>query len=70
MHYFSDPKTGRLMKAEDFLRRERKEWGQAFGAVAKELFSFSKKQGKNFVVTSEADLKKLLGSAHDFKRRR
>ena len=52
------------------MRRERKEWGQALGAVAKELFGFGVKQGGALFISSEAELKKLLGSAHNFKGRK
>jgi len=36
--YIRDPKTGRVMKAGDFLKRENVEWGNALTQVGKELF--------------------------------
>ncbi len=64
--FFRDPNTGRLMKAEDFIRRERREWGEAFATFGKELFGFGKQQGKAAIRISEDELKVLLGA----KRRR
>ena len=37
MGFLTDPKTGKIMKAEDFIRRERKEWGAALGVFAREI---------------------------------
>ncbi len=70
MGYLTDPKTGKRMSAEDFLRRERKEWGQAFGIFAKELCGSGKSAGEKMLIATEKDLIKILGSAHNFERRR
>ncbi|MCP4284803.1 MAG: hypothetical protein GY792_10180 [Gammaproteobacteria bacterium] len=69
MGYLTDPKTGKRMKAEDFVKRERKEWGQALGVFAKECFGAGKSGGKKLLIATEKDLIKMLGSAHNFKRR-
>lgn len=58
--FIRDPETGRLMKAEDFIRRERKEWGDAFSIFGKELLGFGKQQGKATIEVTEDELKILL----------
>ncbi len=69
MGFLTNPKTGRIMAPEDLFKREVKEWGEAFGTFGRELFGAGKTGGKKMFVTSEAELRKMLGSVHDFKRR-
>jgi len=66
--YFSDPKTGKLMKAEDFLKREKKEWGQALGTLFKECVGHGKSGGEQMLITTDKELRKMMGSAHNFKK--
>jgi hypothetical protein len=70
MGFFTDPKTGKMMDAEKFIKREKKEWGDALGTFAKECIGAGTKQRDAMFLTSEADLKKMMGSAHNFKGRR
>lgn len=64
--FFCDPKTGRVMKAKDFIERERKEWKEAFRSVGKELFGFGSQQTKAAIKLTGDELKILMGA----KRRR
>lgn len=60
--FLRDAKTGKLMKAEDFIKRERKEWGEAFTTFGKELLGFGKQQGKAAIQITEEELKILIGT--------
>lgn len=64
--FIRDQRTGRLMKAEDFIRREKKEWGGALKTFAKEWLEFGNSQRKATIKVTEEELKILLGA----KRRR
>ena len=70
MGFLTDPKTGKIMDADDFLKREKKEWGDALGTFAKECFGAGKKQRDAMFLTSDAELRKMMGSVHNFKGRR
>ena len=69
MGFLTDPKTGRRMNADQFIAREKKEWGEALGVFAKECLGFGAKQGVDFFVTTEGEIRKMLNSPYNRRRR-
>lgn len=70
MGFLTDKKTGKLIDPGKLMKREAVEWGSALGSVIRECFGAGKKQSSAMFLTSETDLKRILGSAHDFKKKR
>jgi hypothetical protein len=70
MGFFTDEKTGKTIDPGKLMKREKDEWIDALGSVINECFGAGKKQSGAMFLTSEADLKKMMGSVHNFKKRR
>jgi hypothetical protein len=70
MGYLTDPKTGKRLTPEAFVKREAVEWSTAIGSVIKEFAGDGKKTGQNLLIASEKDLIDLMRSAYNFKKRR
>lgn len=63
MGYLTDTKTGKRLNAEDFLKREKKEWGEALGTFAKECLGAGKETTNSLFATSERELRRILRGA-------
>ena len=70
MGFLTDPKTGKRMNADQFIQREKKEWGDAFKTFGKELLVAGRKSGRNFLQDLDTDLSEIIQDHRRRKRRR
>ncbi|MFY0609962.1 MAG: hypothetical protein JXQ99_00440 [Hyphomicrobiaceae bacterium] len=70
MGFLTDPKTGKRMNADQFIQREKKEWGDAFKTFGKELLQAGDKSGRSFLGSLDKDLAEIIQDHRKRKRRR
>ncbi len=70
MGFLTDPKTNQCLTVKNLAKRETKEWGEALGTFAKEVFGAGKQAVRQTRLMSEDQAHEFLNSALNTKRRR
>ena len=69
MGFLTNPKTGKRMTPDELIRRETKEWGEAFETFAKEIVGVGRKSGRTLLSNLDKELIELIKDQRQRKRR-
>jgi hypothetical protein len=69
MGFLTNPKTGKRMTADEFIQREKKEWGEALKTFAKEIAGVGRKSGRTLLSNLDKEFIELIKDQRKRKRR-